>query len=482
MSKIQAVNYQQQPKLAQPHANHASAQSFGHGLSDLPKGAQKILVDGVGARIDKRTGLAGKFFTALADRKGEIQTQSINAIFTGTLAYYMIAHNPFFHKDEKEKKYTAWRQPISAVIAIGTVLPITIGLNKFMDNLYHKGHFETIDLRLEPSKDHLKSAYKKHCKAIGETRTAAGLKDYMERVKEERLGVFTKLLSEDPKNITVDEASKAILINGKDIQEGHLLRVPGFETKEALDKYLEKNSLHNKTFRQFLTERFGFESFSNGELKPHITEAKLTDIKAIDFLKEMGLVDEKATETGVRKALSKIYEKKKIGENVEGFAHSNMKLSEKTSAKQLEINGKLTARTIQLYLGEKLGKAKVTTMGQLLHPLELLELDYLNESTKASMNDTLKMFKDLFDETGLEGIKEKADLSDFAKNILKNSAKRMSEYATNYKNYTNIGVNLITTAISCTILNWAYPRVMERFFPELVKSDNKPEALKGGNK
>lgn len=490
MSKIQAVNYQAQPKLAQPHANHACAQSFGHGLSDLPDGVQKLLTAEVGKRIDKRTGWAGRRFKFLSDSQGEIQNQLINAVFTATLAPLMIAHNPFSKQDEKTKTYTAWRQPISAVIALAVTLPITDKLNKFVDNLYHNGCFETIDLRMAPSKNYLKKVYHKTVEKQGFfTRTWNAIKGvenpnrnkYIEDIQKERLDFFTTLLSEDPDNIQFDEKTKAIMVNGKDLQAGQTIRVPGFETKEALDKYLEKNSFHNKTFGTFLKERFGFEFFPNGELKPNITDFKLSDIKAINFLREMGLVNEKATETDVRKTIAKIYESRKYGESTESFKPSNMKLSSETASKQLEIHGKLTARTVQLYLGEKLGKAEVTTMGQLFHPMGI-ELEYLNNATKLPLDDTLDAFKEIFNGMGLKGLKENAKTIDFTKNILKNSTKRMTEHAKNYQKYTGIGFNLITTAVGCTILNWAYPRIMERFFPELTKSDKKPDTVKGGNK
>lgn len=488
MSKIQAVNYQNQPKLAQKTANHAPAQSFGSGLSDLPKPAQEILTKGVGERIDKRLGKMGKVYAWLSGTQGEIQTQAINNLFTATLAPAMIAFNPFVKQDENTKKYSAWRQPISAVIAMTAGLGMTLGINKFMEKLYHQGYFESIDLRMVPDKNYLKKTYYKTEEKCGffsrswkllKGEENAKRDDYIKRVHEERLDFFTRLLSEDPKNIKFDEKTKAIMVNGKDLQMGQTIKVPGFETKEALDNYLKANSFHEKTFGDFLKERFDFESFPDGELKPHITKSRLSDTKAIDFLKEMGFVDETVTETGVRKTLSKIYENKKLGESTESFKFSSIKLSAETATKQLEIHGKLTARTIQMYLGEQ-GKAEVTTMGQLLHPL--LTSKHLNELSKISMHQTFEAFKDIFKSFELEGFKENAKASDFAKNILKNSTKRLTEHSKNYQKYAGIGTNLITTGISCYILNWAYPRIMERFFPELNTAAKKPNEAKGGNK
>lgn len=484
MSKIQAVNYQNQPKLAQPQANHASAQSFGHGLSDLPKPVQDILTKGVEKKINARLGWLSKFFKVLSDTQGELQSQAINNLFTGTLAYYMIAHNPISKQDKKTKEYTAWRQPISAVIAMTAGLGMTLGINRIMDAVYHEGNFESIDLRLVPGKDYLKRAYKKYCKEHGKTMTRD---DYMERVKKERLEVFTKLLSEDPETIKLDEKTKAIMINGKDIQEGHLLRVPGFETQEALDKYVEKNSFHRRTLGNFLQEKFGFEFSPNGELKPRMTDSKLSKIKVMDFLTEIGLIDDKVTETGLRTTLGKFQQLKKVPDSIENWKNHGKKVSEKFVSKQFEIDGKLHTRNLQAYMGEEQGKAKVTTLGQFLHQFDITwtretstKGDF-QELTKAPIKDFIGLFQEYFEEYKLEGFEKGKNVNHFTEKMLKNSAKQITENAKNYSKYTGMALNLITTAISCTILNWAYPRIMERFFPELT-SNKKAESMKGGNK
>ena len=85
-------------------------------------------------RLDKADGL-----------RGEAGGILINAIGTGAVAPVFIAFNPFVKakknasaEEEKEvqntKKYTAWRQPISAVLAIliqlGVQKPININFRK----------------------------------------------------------------------------------------------------------------------------------------------------------------------------------------------------------------------------------------------------------------------------------------------------------------------------------------------------------------
>lgn len=487
MSKIQAVNYQNQPKSAQKHGNYSYAQNFGLGLSELPKGARDILVKETGAKLRAKTGKIGKAFTWLSDTQGELQAQIINNFFTGTLAYVMIAHNPFSkNDDENKKKYSAWRQPISAVIAMTVGFGMTLGINRFMDNLYHKGHIETIDLRLEPGKEYLKRAFKKHCKKTGTERTKENLNNFKEKIKEERMKFFTQLAVENPDNIEFDKATKAIKINGKDIQEGQTIKVPGFETKEALDKYLKEHNLHNLKFKDFLSERFGFEFYpENGDFKPQITKAKLDGIKTQHFLKEMGLIEEVnlANEEEVIRILSSLQQARQSG----SFGES-ARICKTSAAGALEIVGKTSTRIGQMMQRGDKREVATTNLEQFFHQAA----DYLTND-KTSMETLVKLkdetmaevlirFKNLFVSNLLKGFKKDADLTSFAKNILKNSANRMAEHSKNYQKYTGIVFNLITTAISCTILNWAHPRVMESFFPELIQTAKKPKTEKGGNK
>ncbi len=46
------------------------------------------------------------------------------------------------------------------------------------------------------------------------------------------------------------------------------------------------------------------------------------------------------------------------------------------------------------------------------------------------------------------------------------------------KKYLGIALSLLTLPVTCGILNWAYPRIVEKFFPELANSKKESEAKK----
>ena len=65
------------------------------------------------------------------------------------------------------------------------------------------------------------------------------------------------------------------------------------------------------------------------------------------------------------------------------------------------------------------------------------------------------------------------EIKDLTKKVFKDVAKRYKElvknHYTSWNQFTKIGVGVfITLPITCTALNWVYPRFMEIFFPKLA--------------
>ena len=72
---------------------------------------------------------AAKRIFKMHEGMGEIQNQLINAIGTGLIAPVFIKFNPLSDTDENTRTYTAWRQPVSAVLAVGTQCAIVKPFN-----------------------------------------------------------------------------------------------------------------------------------------------------------------------------------------------------------------------------------------------------------------------------------------------------------------------------------------------------------------
>lgn len=489
MSKVNQIqpNCQLAPKQHGQLKNFASKQSFGAEVPEftLPSGLQKNITKAVEAKITKKLGFIGRVHQFLADTQGEVQNQLVNALFTTTLAPFWIAFNPFTKDKSKEDKYyLSLRQPVSAIIAVTGGLAMTLGLNDYMAARYHDGSHKGIDLRPAPNKDYLKRMFKKANGIIrplvwpfAKEEQLEAFGKYNEEIKTQRLNLFTRLLSENPEELLKER--------GK-LQEGQTLKVPNLGTEEELSSYLEHNNLHKRTFRDFMKERFGFKFYEDGSTKPYNLEKKLREIKAMDFLKEFGLIEEgKVVEDELRKTLA-IYQQER---NVPSLRHDILNGSGtfKKDGPMLiqEITGKIASRVTQMTVGEDIDRASTVSLGHLFHQLGYYE----KEGSKKTLQDLLdEPMAKVMQELGghfrgkLKGFDSKANLASFAKNFIKITSKRLDKHASNYMKYGGILFNLPMTAITCTILNWAYPKFVKKFFPSLVPKDHDPKAEKGGHK
>lgn len=386
--------------------------------------------------------LRSKIFKFLNDHDGEIQNQAINAFFTTTLAPLMIWKNPFSKKDEKTKAYSAIRQPISAAIALTGGLGMTLAVNKYMENMYNGGYIQSIDGRMEPSKPYLKSEFAKELKEAknngnvdavyekyakdavesgvkGKELQKEAFENFSEMKKAERKAIFEKLITEKPENIKIDEG--VISVNGKKLAEN----IPNLSTQKDLDGYIKNSNFHNKSFASYMSDTFGIKIKKDGQLSDK-TKAKLNDIKMSDFLKKLGIIDESVIAEG-----AKVDEK-----SIEALAKT------------------MTNGNKEKYIS-----------------------DLMNKSTA----DALKTVTEGLKKAKTSVLKDSANISDVSKNAVKNMISVVNKNFQSYKKYTGIAFNLPMTMITCTVLNWVYPRFIEKFIPSLIKKPVEAP-VEGGNK
>ena len=75
----------------------------------------------------------------LKNNIGEFQDICINALGTGLLAPIFIKYNPLSKTDEDTRTYSAWRQPISALLAIATQGLFTIPIVSKINSMANEG-------------------------------------------------------------------------------------------------------------------------------------------------------------------------------------------------------------------------------------------------------------------------------------------------------------------------------------------------------
>lgn len=522
MSAIQSIQtgYQQKNKYNFGQ-NYMQKQNF-KGASEAADDVVKTLTNEATKEVRKQTGATGWLSFLLNDTNGEVQNQLINAAFTTTLAPMFIAWNPFSKQDENTKKYTALRQPVSAAIAISGGFAMTVAINNFMDRIGSEGHLETIDVRINPGELYLKSKFRKKYKAAENEvefleqykpkdvepefvngkpsgkYLKACLGGYIKKVRDDRKNLFASLIGENPEYIKIDEATSKITLEKPG--EATLLlgeNIPRLKTAQELAAYTKANNIYERTLGDFMKEHFNFEFYEDGTIKPSTLGEKIDTIKAMDFLRKIGLVGEntQVKEKGITEP-----ELQKIFSTLDQLNNVKSELNDAFTGRALRTNGdKLLAeslgksqiKTVQMIAGQSYSNSEKITLNQLLQVL-LAEKDEngqvkvnVPELMKMKMSDILTVLSDKLKTAKCEHCFDaKAGLKAFATNMLKTTIANIEKSFKNYKTFTGIFFNLFTTAITCTALNWAYPRFVETFFPSLTKDKTVKEtekAQKGGN-
>lgn len=76
---------------------------------------------------------------------GEVPNIIITAFGTGLIAPFFIKHNPLSKADDDTRTYSAWRQPVSAVLAVATQVSMVAPFNNLLTKMTNKGEFEFLE-------------------------------------------------------------------------------------------------------------------------------------------------------------------------------------------------------------------------------------------------------------------------------------------------------------------------------------------------
>ncbi len=155
-----------------------------------------------------------KMMVKMHEGMGEVQNQIINAVGTGLVAPVFIKYNPLSKTDEDTRTYTAWRQPVSAVLAVGTQAAIVVPFNSLIKKMADIGFLPIHNnSSLFPSDDYLKKQIKEQ--NPDKSFTKAEMKDAIKAKQKEYAKALEKMIF-DTNKITVDTTNG---IDGKIIKE-----------------------------------------------------------------------------------------------------------------------------------------------------------------------------------------------------------------------------------------------------------------------
>lgn len=488
----------------------AANTSFGRNEQELAEVAQKVST----AAGKKVMTPAMKVYDFLALNEGELENQLISNVFTATLAPLVIAYNPFSNKSKEDKQYVAWRQPLSAVIALAGGLPATILINKGFSKLGSEGYFKGMDFRMCPNGDYLKPKFEEefaaHSKADASGKNTLGefakkikmeadfstsvsklnifpylynkakFKDaFVKKENDDMTRLFSAIISFDEKDIEINEITNADNKIVKEISiKGHpeiiSKAIPGMESMSDIKAYREANSINNYKLSEFMKKKFDFEFHGDGSLKQTTTKSLMSSTLAKDFLEKIGMYEKIDAET-----IARICAKAR-GSKAEGVDAD----TQKVITRQIHDNlGESEISKSKISLNQFFERLGLINAGK--EEEKLAQLQKLMNMNLAEVWSTLKSHLEANGESfekNIDEAKVKMTNFDFACNFMKKLAKDNSERFKNYNKLNGIVGNLIVVILTCTALNWTYPRFMDKFFPNLSKKPSANDVKKGGNK
>lgn len=461
---------------------------------------------------------SAKRMVKMHEGMGEIQNQFINALGTGLVAPLFIKFNPLSDTDENTRTYTAWRQPVSAVLAVGTQCAIVKPFNdliRWMSDIGYLG--QKYNSTLNPSDNYIKRLIKE------ENPNKKYTKDEMEAaIKERKKTVYDpeleKMISNDKitfKKSDVngistfdmpDKDFKALfnetidkIIKGEEQQRK-------FAIEEKLPSQIERNIFyhnHPEESRNVLQRISGTISKSYSESGVDNGESCYKDIqkeckKIISDLKaEMKSAPEKKdTNNELIKIVKELREKltdkdsssirildNKINKMLENI---NLMASKKTTKEIIDhVNNGIYMRTsaIDGVISTLQGvKDQLNSTGITVKEAQARINEVIEESAKALDNelkakgyssDRIKVAVEL--KEGLSTrLKYKA--GNIAHEIAEQLKKHTKSNIDGFKRWTGLGVSLAILPVTCWMLNKIYPWFMDLAFPELSNKQGKKNA------
>jgi len=483
-------------------------------------------------------GLGEKFLIKANEWQGEHFNNAVTAIGTAGVAPIFIINNPLAKEDSNTKKYTAARQPISAVITLAGQVPVMLAYNKMLDNYVTEHRLDRCDLHAAPPKSYYGSLSKEQAKKfmlenpefIGNLKKKQIAQLFYEKAKNgafyEELSKLRKVIHNVPFEGQENFSQVANLLKSVTDKDG-------FIQTEAMISPKDYQNAEKQILQDYLAEHHKVVFDNKGKIikiGENTIENKLhqKDLKSVsdlrkssirNVLKKYGLELPKEEITALKEAITDDVIKQKAIKTVEFENYSKAKakfqlakMARAAKAKLLHLNASLLkdsvppsevkAQVDKLSLellnemkakAEEMVKVAKKTVPHGSEELTIDEAKYLLEKlsqrinneynpatakTKGFLERAKLMIYNCFENDrnvfflkteGRDTLKE--TLKDQqVKKWLTTRINNSEKILKNFKTISGLIVGLGILPFTCGALNWAYPRIMEEFFPKLAHS------------
>lgn len=470
-------------------------------------------------------------------KSGENLNNAITALGTTFVAPFFIAFNPMSKEDTNSKKYTALRQPISACITLGSQLLVMSNYNKWLDRHAAYLGVEEMDLKAKPPVSVLKPRVKHEYRQYFADCVAKGVeaepkKTWINnRIREIQDEAFYKTLDEMRQNLDASKLEMKDLVKVSSLQDK---RKECF--KEVLKNKYSYSSAELEPFASYDDFVKKGKKLAKTKGLEHSSVIESIDEEAMrraseDLQKCMDVEAKVKLQTSLQKReMQKTFnaERLKINSkyNSEQGIESVEQLNKELNAAKKKIYQD-TLNKLKVEYEKILPKQNILDIINTLIKKEQLEskeivslLDNLNnekakelksellkltQSDKVTYTNKLKEFAKQYalteDETVTKHVYEKLlrnkaegfeALKDHGttlkkvmdrvkvKRYLVNRINKAEAKLKGWKDRSGMLVGLAILPLTCGLLNWAYPRIMEKCFPKLSAAKAESKARQYG--
>ena len=453
------------------------------------------------------------------ENMGEIQNQMINAVGTGLVAPLFIKFNPMSDTDENTRTYTAWRQPVSAVLAVATQCAIVKPFNdliRWMSDIGFSGqnynktlapsnkYIEKLIKEQNPNKKYTKEELKAEVNAIQKQKEKALEKMILNNEiifdKTTRKGWKT-VIEKDPmsesdfKQLVGDTIDSIIKSEEAQKLEATTVKAPK-KTERALfyNTHTEDSRKVLERISNKINNEYTEADFSTDKVKSIHTELNKEFKAIIKELKTEAKADPSKKETNAE--LIKIVKELKsrnIGNEPETIRIMKYKVDDMLGELNT-VSAKKSTSEIVDYINKKIAR-RTNAIDSVISTLSELKTKLLNSEISISqaqkiINEKIKASTKAVEEklkaqgiTGEEILEHpeykeslasrmKQKIGSLAGSIRKQLAKNQKANIDASQRWTGLFVSLAILPVTCWMLNKIYPWFMDLAFPNLSNKQN----------
>lgn len=456
------------------------------------------------------------------ENMGEIQNQMINAVGTGFVAPLFIKFNPMSDTDENTRTYTAWRQPVSAVLAVATQCAIVKPFNdliRWMSDIGYLG--QNYNKTLAPSNNYIEKLIKEQ--NPNKKYTKEELKAEVESIQKQKEKALEKMISNN--EIIFDKTSRKggktviekapmsendfkqlvsdtidSIINSEETQK---LEATTLKTSKKMERALfyNKNAEDSRKVLERISNKINNEyteaDFSTDKIKSIHTELNKEFKEIIKELKTEAKADPSKKETNAELIkIVKGLKSRNIGNEPETIRIMKYKVDDMLGELNI-VSAKKSTSEIVDYINKKIARrtnaidSVISTLSELKTKLLNSEIsisqaqEVINEKIKASTKAVEEKLKaqgitgeEIFEHPEYKeslASRMKQKIGSLAGSVRKQLAKNQKANIDAAQRWTGLFVSLAILPVTCWMLNKIYPWFMDLAFPNLSnKKDVKP--------